>query len=324
MRPTRLLALVTCCLLPSSLLAAVPGGTDPEDCWLELDAPAPNYPISLPGKPKRAKEVRCFDGDAGCDLDGAVNGECRFPLDVCLRVNDPSVPACTPTDVVSFAVDGAPRDPDLAALQAAGQALLPATATACTTGQSVRVSLRSSKHGFGPARRTIKLKAGTSAGTDSDRVAFTCLNRDWPVENYDHANHRATPVESILSASNASQLGVRWSFDGPAVSSTPTVANGMVFVTSWDGHVYALRQRDGKLRWSYSVGDTTLGLQGSATVTPEGRVLVGDSDGIVHCLVAKTGELLWKATVGDTDPDHSHIWGSPVAASGRVFVGRAS
>jgi outer membrane protein assembly factor BamB len=51
------------------VLAALPGGGGArQDCWLELDAPAPNYPISVPGKTKTPKEVRCFDGDAGLTL----------------------------------------------------------------------------------------------------------------------------------------------------------------------------------------------------------------------------------------------------------------
>jgi polyvinyl alcohol dehydrogenase (cytochrome) len=109
------------------------------------------------------------------------------------------------------------------------------------------------------------------------------------------------------------------------VTSTPTVGNGMVFVTAWNGKVYGLRQRDGKVRWSYDTGSGIgLGVQSSATLTPEGRLLVGDSLGGVHCLVAKSGELLWKASVADTDPDASHVWASPVVALGRVFVGRAS
>ena len=99
MRPSHLLALASC-LLPCTVLAAVPGGGGArQDCWLELDAPAPNYPLSTPGKSRTPREVRCFDGDAGCDLDGTVNGECRFPLDVCMRTSDPAVPECAPSDV---------------------------------------------------------------------------------------------------------------------------------------------------------------------------------------------------------------------------------
>ncbi len=300
-----------------------------QDCHLELDTPKPNYPLSVPAKPRVPKELRCFDGDAGCDLDGEVDGACRFPLDACFRVNDPALPACAPSDVTGFAVGGANGNADLRALQQAGQALLPATATTCTEGQSVRVALRG--RGKRPARRTVRLKARTSAGSDADRVALTCLPHGWPSYGYDHRNRRATPVETKLSPANADRIDVRWTFDiaahegeASAVTSTPTVANGMVFVTAWNGKVYGLRARDGKVRWEYDTQAAGFGVQSSATLTPEGRLLVGDSRGTVHCLVAKTGELLWTASVADTDPAAAHIWASPVVANGRVFVGRAS
>ncbi len=335
MRTSRVLALALPWLLPCAVLAAVPGGGPArQDCWVELDTPEPNYPISLPDKPKTPKEVRCFDGDAGCDLDGAVNGECRFPLDVCLRVSDPALPECTPADVSSVAIGGARGNDDLRSLQAAADALLPATATACTSGQSVSVPLRRAKKGTRRATRVVRLKARTAAGTDSDRIAFSCLPHGWPSYGYNHQNHRATPVETILSPANAAQLEVRWNFDigahegtgsGNLVSSTPTVAEGMVYVTSWNGKVYGLRARDGKVRWSYDTGsDSTTGVQSSATLTPEGRLVVGDSNATVHCLVAKSGTLLWTASVGDPVADSAHIWASPVVANGRVFVGRAS
>jgi outer membrane protein assembly factor BamB len=312
------------------VLAVVPGGGPAaQDCQLELTTPRLNYPLPAPGKP--AKELRCFDGDAGCDIDGEVNGVCHFPIDACFRVADPALPACTPADVTGFVVGGANGNADLRKLQQAGQALLPATTNVCTTGQSVGVTLKG--RGKKAAKRTVKLKARTAAGTDSDKVALTCLPHEWPSYGYDHRNRRATPVETTLSTANASQIEPKWTFDIVAhegggsgtVTSTPSVANDMIFVTSWNGKVYGLRQRDGKFRWSYDTGaGVGLGVQGSPTVTPEGRLLVGDSLGKVHCLVAKTGALLWTASVADTDPAASHIWGAPVVANGRVFVGRAS
>jgi outer membrane protein assembly factor BamB len=330
MRTLCLVALAVPPLLPCAVLAAVAGGgTASQDCQLELETPRPNYPISLPDKPRPPKELRCFDGDAGCDVDGEVNGTCRFPLDACFRVSDPALPECAPADVTSFTVGGASGNADLRALQQAGQALLPATASACTSGQGVGVPLRA--RGKKPARRTVRLKARTGAGTDSDKVALTCLPHGWPSYGYDHRNRRATPVETTLSTANADRIAERWTFDiaavegaGSIVSSTPTVANGMVFVTAWNGKVYGLRARDGRVRWTYDTGTASFGVQSSATLTPEGRLLVGDSSGIVHCLVAKTGERLWTASVADTDPAASHIWASPVVSNGRVFVGRAS
>src|SRR5262245_59008254 len=143
MRTLSLAAFVASCLLPCAVLAAIPGGGPAAlDCQLELDTPKPNFPFSTPGKPATAKELRCFDGDAGCDVGGEVDGVCRFPLDACFRVADPALPTCTPADVTAFAVGGATGNADLRALQTAGQALLPATTSTCTTGQTVAVALR--------------------------------------------------------------------------------------------------------------------------------------------------------------------------------------
>jgi polyvinyl alcohol dehydrogenase (cytochrome) len=332
MRFARLPVVLVPCLLPWPVLALVAGGGPArEDCQLQLDTPAPNYPFSVPGKARQPKQLRCFDGDAGCDLDGEVNGECHVPLDACFAAGE--LGACAPSTVTAFAVGGAKGDADLRALQQAGRALLPASRAACTTGQSVRVRLKRGKRGtMKAATRTVRLKARTASGGDADRVTLTCLPHEWPSYGYDHRNRRATPVERTLSSSNAGQLRIRWFFDisayeggsGGAVTSTPTVRDGMVYVTSWNGKVYALRARDGKVRWTYDTAAGGFGIQSSATLTPEGRLLLGDSSGTVHCLEAKHGRLLWKATVADTDPERSHIWGSPVVANGRVFVGRAS
>lgn len=326
----RAFAFLAASLLPCLVRAAVPGGGPTgTDCLLQLDTPAPNHPFSVPDKPKKAKQVRCFDGDAGCDVDGEVNGECRFPLNACFAAGP--IGDCTPAEVTAFSVSGASGNADLRALETAGRALLPAAGPACTSDQGVRVRLR--RGGKEGATRTVKLKARTAAGTDADSVAFTCLPHGWPSYGYDHRNRRASPVETKLTPETADRLDVRWNFDIGAyeglqdsvtVTSTPTVANGMVFVTAWNGKVYGLRARDGKVRWSYDTGAGDFGIQSSATLTPEGRLLVGDGNGILHTLVAKTGQLLWTASVGDTDPAASHIWASPVIANGRVFMGRAS
>jgi len=331
MRFTRVLIALGPWLLPWPALALVAGGGPAsQDCQLQLDMPPLNYPLSVPGKLRTPKELRCFDGDAGCDLDGEVNGECRMPLDACFATA--GLDGCAPADVTAFAVGGAKGDSDLRTLQTAGQAMLPASDGACTTGQAVRVRLKRGKRGSKAATRTVKLKARSASGSDADRVTLTCLPHEWPSYGYDHRNRRATPVERTLSPANAAQLRVRWFFDisayegggGGSVTSTPTVHDGMVYTTSWNGKVYALRARDGKVRWTYDTAAGGFGVQSSATLTPEGRLLVGDSSGTVHCLEAKHGRLLWKATVADTDPERSHIWGSPVVANGRVFVGRAS
>ena len=313
----------------------LPGGGDPrQDCHAEFATTALrlNYPPFDPAHPEPGREVRCFDGDAGCDTDGTVNHECRFDVDVCLlRSADPALPDCTPAEVTAVAVGNASGDPDLQALQTAVNGLLPSTADACTTGQTLRVPLRGpdGRGRFRRSRRTIRLTARTATGTDVDRVKLTCVPRGWPSHGYDHANRRATPVETTLGPANATNLVVKWRLDlqaiegasGNGVTWTPTVDDRNVYVTSWNHRVYAVRASTGSIRWRYDTGASFSGVQSSATLTADGRLLVGDSTAVVHCLEARTGRLLWKTTLG-TSIDH--IWGSPTVANGRVFVGIAS
>jgi outer membrane protein assembly factor BamB len=314
---------------------ATGGGPEATDCHSEFASPALrlNYPPFNPADPQPRTEMRCFDGDVGCDTDGATNGVCVFDVDVCLRNDDPALPSCTPADVTSVQVTGADGDPDLQALQGAIDALLPATSNVCTSGQTLRVPLTEANEKGTRQRgsKTVELTVQTAgSGTATDRLELSCVPRGWPTYGYDHANHRSNPTETIVSPENASQLQVKWVFDlnklaggnAGGVTSTPTVGNGLVYVTTWKGTVYALDPDDGSIVWSYQALQGLLGLQSSATLTADGRLLVGDSAAILHCLDALTGELLWKRTLGDVTVDH--IWASPQVANGRVFMGIAS
>jgi len=314
----------------------LPGGGSPKhDCHAEFATGVLrlNYPPFDPARPRPGTEVRCFDGDAGCDTDGAVNGECRFDVNVCLlRSADPALPRCTPAEVTSVSVVNPGGDPDLQSLASALGGLLPSTADACTTGQTLRVPLVIDGSGhLGRASKIVRLKARTGSAVDVDRLRLTCVPREWPSHGYDHANHRATPLETTLAPANAAQLAVKWQLDLTAlagagnngVTSTPTVGAGSVFVTSWNGNVYAVDVETGRVRWKYDTGSGgILGVQSSATLTADGRLLVGDSAAVLHCLRARTGQLLWKTSLGD--PSVDHIWASPAVANGRVIIGVAS
>jgi outer membrane protein assembly factor BamB len=312
------------------------GGDAATDCHSELASEAIrlNSPFHNPADPKPAKEIRCFDGDPGCDLDGVANNSCTFDIDVCLRNADPDLPSCTPADVTEVQVLGSTtKFPALATLQSAIDALLPATTNVCTTGQSVVVPLKgpSSKGEFKAAK--FSFKTTTTAGTeDKDGVKFVCVPRGWPGHSYDAGNTRANPLETKIDATNVASLVPKWTFvpeqggkSGKTISSSITVGRKLVYTTGWNGNVYALDKKKGSLKWRFNTGSVSvLGVQSSVTLTADGRALVADSRGILYCLDAKKGELLWQANAGSEDPDAAHAWGSPLVANNRVFLGIAS
>jgi outer membrane protein assembly factor BamB len=319
---------------------AIPGGGPAAvDCAAEFASQGIrlNYPHFDPHRPRAAKEVRCFDGDPACDLDGVANNQCVFDLDVCLRNPDPALPTCTPSDVTAVTVRGPANDPDLASLQADLTALLPATTNVCTSGRTVAVPLRGPDGlgRFSRAKKRIFVAATTAGGVDHDTLRLTCIPRGWPSHGYDYRNTRATPLETRLNPANANQLVKKWDLNlqtaigavsTNGVTSTPTVGFGLVYVGSWDGFIVAAKQTNGALKWKYDTQSQGVGqapgVTGSVTLTADGRALAGDSKGGVHCLDAKSGKLLWKNQVGD--PAVDQIWGAPTVVGNRAYVGIAS
>jgi outer membrane protein assembly factor BamB len=317
------------------------GGDAATDCHSELasDAIRLNSPFFNPteAEPKPAKEIRCFDGDPGCDLDGVANNSCTFDIDVCLRNADPDLPSCTPADVTEVKVSGSTtKYPGLATFQTAVDALLPATTNVCTSGQSVVVPLKgpTSKGEYKATKFSFKTKTTAGADDDSDRVKFVCVPRGWPGHSYDAQNTRSNPLETRIDATNAASLATKWTWQPPtshvaangrSISSTVTVGRKLLYTSAWNGRIYALDKKKGTLKWAFNTGSApALGVQSSVTLTADGRALVADSLGILYNLDANTGELLWQVEAGNEDPDAAHAWGSPLVANNRVFLGIAS
>jgi polyvinyl alcohol dehydrogenase (cytochrome) len=350
-RPSRsLLALALPVVLGSSIAAraacppscAIPGGgTAATDCQAEFSGTGLrlNYKPFDPLHPKPGKEVRCFDGDATCDTDGVADNACVFDVDVCLRNADPNLPLCTPADVSAVTVKGTTADPELAALQSALSGLLPATSNVCTSGRTLTVPLKGpdALGRFKLGKKKVKLSAVTAGGIDADTLKLTCLPRGWPSHGYDRRNSRATPLETTLSPANASGLVQKWSLDlaaaigtnNNAVTGTPAVGFGNVYIGSWNGFVVAVKQKSGTIKWKYDTQSQSTpglvpGVSGSVTLTADGRALAGDSNAMLHCLNAKNGKLLWKTDLREGLASADQVWASPTVAGNRVFIGVAS
>jgi outer membrane protein assembly factor BamB len=123
-------------------------------------------------------------------------------------------------------------------------------------------------------------------------------------------NPRLTGVSSSVPPDT---LKVLWSYSaGDAILSSPTVADGVVYVGVGNGDLIAVDLGSGKQRWKYA---TKSFVDESSPAIGAGAVYVGDLDGIVHAVSVRDGKALW------TFKTMSEIKSSPIVVNDRVLVG---
>lgn len=95
-------------------------------------------------------------------------------------------------------------------------------------------------------------------------------------------------------------------------ASSPAVANGILYIGSANGNLYALNATDGIKLWNYSTG----GSVASSPAVANGIVYVGSLGGGFYALNATNGEKIWSFT---TD----WIFSSPTIVDGVVYFAGA-
>lgn len=93
---------------------------------------------------------------------------------------------------------------------------------------------------------------------------------------------------------------------------TPAASGGMLFVSSWDGSVQAIKIKGVIPQWKTDIQDPVT----TAPTVSGGKVFVGTARGGVAALDAKSGSILWKF-----DTQGGSVSACPVCADGLVFAG---
>ena len=96
----------------------------------------------------------------------------------------------------------------------------------------------------------------------------------------------------VYSAAGVPKLkGVKWAFHtrGEVVSS-PAIVEGVIYVGSNDGNLYALDQQTGAKKWAFTTGARVA----SSPAVDHGLVYFGSYDGNFYAVEASTGKLHWK------------------------------
>jgi len=149
------------------------------------------------------------------------------------------------------------------------------------------------------------------AGATGAQAPFR-VNTNWAQFGFTSRHKRLNLYENVLSPATVGSIDLRWSFPtGGGALSSPAVANGVVYVGSFD-NVYALNASTGAKLWSFTTG---FGGVGSSPAVANGVVYVGSFDNNVYALNASTGAKLWSFTTG------SAVSSSPAVANGVVYVG---
>ena len=160
----------------------------------------------------------------------------------------------------------------------------------------------------------------TAAAAGQAAPVVPAAGNQWTMFGGDLANTRANLSETKLSAQNVSGLTELWSFSGAGCTATPAVYEGVVYVPTWGGKVYALDAATGVQRWMTALPDL---IDSSPAVTAT-TVYVSDDQGSVHALSRADGTKQWSKLV-DMHAE-AHLWSSPiyVPSADLVVLGVAS
>jgi outer membrane protein assembly factor BamB len=116
----------------------------------------------------------------------------------------------------------------------------------------------------------------------------------------------------ILETKEGHSIQPLWQFAcEDEVRSSPTIADGSLFVGCYDNNLYCLDASNGDFRWKYPT-------EGGICATPcvsQGMVVVGSEDGVMYALETQNGRIVW------TCPTHGKIRSSARIAYDAVFFG---
>ena len=120
--------------------------------------------------------------------------------------------------------------------------------------------------------------------------------------------------EPLTASGSAGGFGCAASPAGVAIYGTPAVAGDLVYISGYNGKIYAFDSSSLQKRWVYPPEGNLQPIVGGPVVAL-GKVYFGGSDGKVYALNADTGVEVWEPfQTGDK------IWSTPVIDDGTVYI----
>jgi outer membrane protein assembly factor BamB len=162
-----------------------------------------------------------------------------------------------------------------------------------------------------PGTHWVTAVAEGTSGTAA-QASFT-VQTNYTQFHYSPLHRGRNPYENVLNSVNVGSIDQDWSYaTGGALTSSPAVSGGYVYVGSADDYLYAINATTGALLWKYKTGASIID---SSPAVVSGTVYVGSTDDYLYAINATTGVLVWKFKTG------AAIYSSPAVANGQAYIG---
>jgi alcohol dehydrogenase (cytochrome c) len=158
---------------------------------------------------------------------------------------------------------------------------------------------------------------------------------NWPTYYGAYDAQRYSALDQI-SVENVDQLRPAWVFQAGviglvatpatyALEAAPIVVDGVMFLSGWDGYVWALDAKTGRLFWRYRHAiplDVPLccGNVNRGVAVAEGKVFFATPNGQLVALDARSGKVIWQQVFVDVRAGESATM-APLVVKDKVIVG---
>jgi PQQ-dependent dehydrogenase (methanol/ethanol family) len=146
--------------------------------------------------------------------------------------------------------------------------------------------------------------------------------RDFPSVGGNLANQRHSGLTTI-NKSNVGTLGGAWTIHledqqaAGTMQATPVVVDGVLYISTGIGNVFAVDGKTGAVKWKYRSGGKPGTNRGVAV--GGGRVFAGQRDNSLIALDQQTGERLWRTELAAPGPGTTSA--PATYFNGRVYIG---
>jgi outer membrane protein assembly factor BamB len=108
-----------------------------------------------------------------------------------------------------------------------------------------------------------------------------------------------------------------WKWGAAPFESSPLYRKGVLYVGSWDHHVYAVDAKTGRKKWSFQADEQV----NTSAAYWKGTIYIATDGGSLYALSARSGKLRWRAQSNAKFGAREFFYATPTVAYGRVFIG---